>query len=308
LTPTPNRAPDARLVLFMLALTAIWGLNALATKVITNGMTPAMAAAMRGAVALVFLAGYGLARRQPPRAPARVYGLAVISGLMLAADFLLFFSGARLTTGGQLSIFINTAPLFVAVGAHFLLRGERLHTAKALGLLLSCLGIVALFSADLLPPGEGHWRGNLLVLGSSLAWGASTLFVKRFLADRIDTFQLHSIRILVSTPLLLLVSLGFESDPFFAVTARTWAMLIFQGTVTVGFSYLMWLALLKRYPASAVQALTVLSPVWAVALGMALLDERLTPAMLLGMVLVGLGLLLVGRPGPRPAPAKPAAG
>jgi drug/metabolite transporter (DMT)-like permease len=298
--PRVPAGPDAALVAWMLLLTAIWGLGALAAKVLTQGIAPAMAAGLRGVLALAVLTLYGVAVRKAFRAPGNAARLAAITGLMLALDFLLFFSGARLTTAGQVSIFINTAPLFVAVGAHFMLPNDRMYPAKAAGLAVSFAGILTLFSADLLDGAAGHWRGNLLVLASSFSWGASTLVIKRFLSGHLTAFLLLYLRLLVSTPLILAYSWLFEPRPFFAVTPLTLLMLVYQALVVIVFSYMMWLWLLNRYPASRLQSYTVLSPLWAVVLGVAWLGEEVTPVMAGGMALVGAGLLLVARPAPRP--------
>lgn len=309
MTPTqPSPASvNTALVAWMLLLTLIWGLAALSAKVITSGIAPAMAAGVRGVLALAVLSAYALARRQSLRAPARPLRLAAVTGLMLALDFLFYFTGARLTTSGQLAVFVNTAPLFVAVGAHLLLPNDRLHALKAAGLIVSFAGVAVLFSADLLAPGAGHWQGNLLVLCSSLSWGGSTLVIKRFLSGRLTAFQLLYVRLLVSTPVILLFSLAVERRPFVAVTPLIVALLVFQAVVVVVFSYMMWLWLLQRHPASALQSFAVISPVWAVLLGVALLGERVTPAIALGMALVGAGLLLVSRP-PLGRPAFPKEG
>lgn len=304
--PSPSGVTPA-MALWMLLLTLVWGLAALAAKVITAGIAPAMAAGLRGALAVAVLSAYAAARPAALKAPPRPLLLAGVTGLMLAADFMFYFAGAKLTTSGQLSVFVNTAPLFVAAGAHFLLPGERLHALKLAGLVTSFAGVAVLFSADFATPGAGHWRGNLLVLCASLSWGASTLFIKRFLAHSMSPFLLLYIRLLVSTPVVLLLSWVTEPRPFIAVTPLVIALLLYHALVVIVFSYMMWLWLLQRYPASSLQAFAVLSPVWAVALGVLLLGEQVTPLMGLGMALVAAGLLLVSRPAPRPAspPAAP---
>jgi drug/metabolite transporter (DMT)-like permease len=284
------------MVLWMLLLTLIWGLAALSAKVITTGIAPAMAAGVRGGLALAALSAFVLWRPRLLRAPARPLLLAAATGLLLASDFLLYFLGAQFTTSGQLSVFVNTAPIFVAVGAHFILPNDRLHALKTAGLIVSVLGVVVLFSADLLTAGGTHWQGNLLVLGSSLSWGASTLLIKGLLSSRLSAFQLLYFRLLVSTPIVLLFSWAAESDPFHAVTPLIVLLMVFQALIVVVFSYMMWLWLLQRYPASVLQNFTVMSPVWAVVLGMLLLGEQVTLSMAAGMLLVGMGLLLVSRP------------
>ncbi len=78
--------------------------------------------------------------------------------------------------------------------------------------------------------------------------------------------------------------------------AHAVAVSSYQGGHVVFFSYMMWMSLLTRYPASGMQSFTFLSPVWGVVAGVILLGESVSLLMALGMALIGLGLYLVNRP------------
>ncbi|HEX7926930.1 MAG TPA: DMT family transporter, partial [bacterium] len=210
--------------------------------------------------------------------------------------FVLFYTGARLTTGSHMSIFINMAPFYVAIGAHYLLPNDQLHLVKALGLLMAFLGVVALFSNDVLVQKAGYWRGDVLVLLGAGMWAANTVYVKRTLSYTMSPFRVLYIQILVSTPVLLVIALLTEKDWFFNVTAYTIGALLFQAMVVVVFTYMMWLVLLKRFSATALQSFTFLTPVWGVFFGIVLLGDEAQALMLAGIALVGLGLYLINRP------------
>ena len=78
--------------------------------------------------------------------------------------------------------------------------------------------------------------------------------------------------------------------------------LAFQ-TVVVSFaSYLAWFWLLRHYPATRLSAFTLLTPVFCLLAGVALLAEPVTPRLLVALAAVSLGIALVnkvGRRGPR---------
>jgi len=301
--PAPSSASHAAssglaLALWMLFLTALWGFNALTIKVLTQGMAPVMGAALRGVIALACLTAYGIMRGE-----SRAYSgwdalHGAVNGVIFAVEFVLFYVGARFTTGSHIAIFVNMAPFFVAVGAHYLLPGDRLHRMKTAGLILAFLGVITLFANDILLQHSGNWRGDVLILLGAIMWGSSTLYVKRVMAARMSAFRLLYIQILVSTPLLLAAALLLESGWFFAVTPVVLGALVFQGVVVVFFSYLMWMTLLRRHPASTMQSYTFMSPVWGVFFGVSLLGDPLQGLMVLGIVFVGLGLYLVNRPAP----------
>ncbi len=302
---------DAFAVLWMLGLTFLWGANALSIKVVTQGMSPLMATGLRGAIALPLLTAYGRWRKERLTFGGADLWHGVVNGLIFAVEFGLFYSGARLTSAGHIAIFINTAPFFVAIGAHYLLPGDRMHTGKALGLILALAGIAVMFSNDILVQHSTQWRGDVLILAAASLWGVNTLYAKRYMASRMSAFRMLYSQILVSTPLLLLASLALESRPFFAVTAVTVSMVLFQAVATVCFSYMVWMLLVQRYSASAMQSFTFLSPVWGVLLGVAVLGEELQALLVAGIALVGVGIFLVNRPplgrGRRAAPRAQAA-
>lgn len=175
---------------------------------------------------------------------------------------------------------------------------------------LAFFGIVAVFSDDLLILKAGFWRGDLLVILAALGWGATTLYMKRFMVRSMTGFHMLHAQILVSTPLLLAMSfatepfatgsLASESFPPGGFTALGLGIIVFQGVVVVVFSYMAWMTLLRVYPASTMQSFTFLSPVWGVGLGAMLLGEKITLPGMAGVAMVGAGLVLVSRPPPNP--------
>ncbi len=66
--------------------------------------------------------------------------------------------------------------------------------------------------------------------------------------------------------------------------------------VAVAFvSYLVWFWMLTRYPASALHAYTFWTPLFGLVAGWLLLSEPVTPALVLAMACVALGIYLVNR-------------
>jgi drug/metabolite transporter (DMT)-like permease len=296
-TPAPMaRSVDAALVLWMASLSALWGLNAISIRAVTIGMAPLLAAGLRGVVALLCLVPWGLWRGERLWFSGRLGLHSAVAGLIFATEFCVLYTGASLTTGGHVAIYINTAPFFVAVAAHYLLPGERMTWQRWAGLLLAFTGIAVLFSSDLRVQGSGLWRGDLLVIAGAALWGLTTVYIKRFMVQEMNGFELLYTQIAVSTPFLLaaavLAPFGASASP----TPLALGIVVFQGTVVVFFSYLVWMKLLRSYPASAVQSFTFLTPIWGVLLGALLLGETLRASTFLAIALVGLGLYLVNRP------------
>jgi drug/metabolite transporter (DMT)-like permease len=290
------QAVDARLVGWMLGLTFLWGFNAITIKMVTLAMAPLMSAGLRGVVALAAVTLYGWLRGESMRYRGLDMAHGLVIGSLFGLEFMFIYVGVGYTNGGHLSLFVNTAPIFVACGAHFLLAGERLHLVKSAGLLLAFGGVALLFSDELYIQKRGFWRGDLLVLAGAVSWAVTTLYMKRYVVERFNGFRLLHSQLLVSTPLLLGASLLLETTPLAGATAGSMVLVVFQGLIVVFFSYLMWMNLLIRYPASGMQSFTFLAPVWGVLAGVVLLGETVSLLMAAGMALIGLGLYLVNRP------------
>src|SRR5262249_58343976 len=86
--------------------------------------------------------------------------------------------GLTYTRASRAVLFIYTAPFVVALGAHWLLPGERLHRAKVLGLLCAFAGVTLAFADGLRLPSRRELLGDAMELVGAVLWAATTLVVK----------------------------------------------------------------------------------------------------------------------------------
>jgi drug/metabolite transporter (DMT)-like permease len=80
-----------------------------------------------------------------------------------------------------------------------------------------------------------------------------------------------------------------------AYSGLAWGSLALQTVVGAFASYLAWMWLLRHYPATRMSSFTFLTPVFALVLGVALLDEPLTLQLVLALCGVAVGIVLVNR-------------
>lgn len=291
-------------VLVLLVLCLLWGANMVAIKVSVRGVAPLFAAGLRSVVAgaCVYL---WMRARGVPVLPAKGllrHGLAV--GLMFGAEFGFIYLGLRHTLASRSAILLYTHPFFVALGAHALLPGDRLSGAKATGLLLAFAGVASLFAGDWGPVSLQTLPGDLSILLGAALWGATTLYIKRFLSGRALPIQTLFYQLAFSAPVLLAWSALSEDriwrDPSVGVAAS----LAYQCFVVAFVSYIAWFELIERYSVSVLSAFTFFTPVFGVLLSAALLPgEGLRPAAVASLALVCAGMILVNR-----APRRSAAG
>jgi drug/metabolite transporter (DMT)-like permease len=285
---------DALAITILVVLCALWGVQQVAVKVaVTGGLPPVLQAGMRSAVAALCVAGW-VGARQGRAGLAGLFsrdtllpgmGLAVLFGL----EFLLLFP----------VVFLYTAPFFTALGAHLLLPAERMTGRQALGLLIAFGGVAATFAEGLLHGQGGSITGDLMCLAGGAMWGLSTVAVKasRPLA-RSPSSKLLFLQLAGSAPLLLFGAwvLG-EHVALPAVLPVAWAGLFYQTIIVAFVSYLTWFRLILIYPVGRVAGFTFLTPLFGILAGAALLGEHVSPALLVGLVAIAVGMRLVNSRG-----------
>ena len=101
-----------------------------------------------GAVALtlaMFLSG----QRFPKLSDMKRWGVMIaMGGLGMTLPFYCITTAQRTVDSSLAALYAAGAPLFVAVGAHFLFSDERMTPPKALGLIIGFAGVAILFAPD----------------------------------------------------------------------------------------------------------------------------------------------------------------
>jgi drug/metabolite transporter (DMT)-like permease len=280
----------------MVVLCTIWGLQQVAIKLASAGISPVWQAGLRSLGATVIVVGWALIRRARLFERDRTLWPGLLAGALFAGEFALIFIGLQYTTASRGVIFLYTAPFFVALGAVWLLPQEHMRRKQWTGMALAFVGVLALFGENLFVPAAGAWVGDLMLLGAALLWAATTLTVKASALNRVSVEKTLLYQLGVSALLLPPLSLAIGEPGVFAPTAVVWANLFFQTVIVAGVSYLAWFWLVREYPATRLSSFSFLTPVTGVLAGALILGEPLTPAVFAALVLVGSGIWVANRP------------
>lgn len=283
--------------LFLILICSLWGGNVVAIRISNSGIPPLMAAAFRSMLATAILWIYVKMKGRPVLFPRgdRVHGWVI--GCLFAMDFLFLYWGVAFTTASRSIIFLYTHPFWVALGAHFVVRGDRFTLPKGVGLALAFVGIISVFSArsERLP--QHYWIGDLMEVAAAVFWAATTLYIKRVVQQKpISHYQTLFAQLFFSVPLLALGAVLFERSKPIDISTVVLVALSFQIVGVAFFSYLLWFWMIIRFPVSNLTAFTFLAPLFGVILGAAVLSEPVTPLVWLGMGFVGAGIYLVNKP------------
>ena len=296
--PEERRARlDALAVALVVGCCALWGLNQVATKVALAEIPPLMQAAMRSAGAAALLAAWSRWRgiRLFERDGTAKAGLA--TGLLFGIEFGCIFVGLQYTAASRMAVFIYLAPFVVALGMPFVAREERLRPAQFAGLAAAFSGVVWAFAEGFHAPAAGprQWIGDALGVTSAVLWGCTTLTLRGSRLSRAAPEKTLLWQLGVSACALGAASLAAgETLAAWPTAASLWP-LAFQTVVVTFASYLVWFWLLRHYPATRISAFTLLTPMFGLLAGVAILHEPATARLLVALGAVSGGIWLVNR-------------
>jgi drug/metabolite transporter (DMT)-like permease len=288
---SPVATPKKWLGDFVL-LAAIWGSSFLFMRIATVEFGPLATAAVRVAIAalfllpLVWLRGLLPALRQSWR---RTFFVGLLnSGIPFAC-----FSFALLSISTGLSAILNaTVPMFGALVAWLWLK-DKPNASRVLGLVVGFAGVAMLAwdKATFKPDASGIAPGwaVLACLLACVCYGISASYTKRYLTGLPPLVTAAGSQIGATLGLALPAAWFWpERMP----GAPAWLALLAVGVVCTGVAYILFFRLIANAGPPRALAVTFLVPVFAVAYGVLLLGEHVTPWMLVCAVVIVCGTAL----------------
>jgi drug/metabolite transporter (DMT)-like permease len=277
---------SARAWVAFAAVSTLWGMPYLFIKVaVDDGVSPMVLAWVRvvlGAAVLLALAWHagtlGAVR-------GRWRWLAVFAVVEIAIPFPLIAAGEQHVASSLAAIIIAAAPLFVALLALRFDVEERVSGVRLAGLLIGLAGVVALVGIDVAGQSD-ELLGALAILLAAFCYAVGPMVLKRHFADldpRASMGAALALAALVLTPAVVL-------DPPDAVPpAEALASLAVLGLFCTAAAFVFYGALVVEAGPGRALVITYVAPVVAVALGVAVLDERPGPGAIAGLLLILAG-------------------
>jgi drug/metabolite transporter (DMT)-like permease len=290
---------DARAVTLVLACTALWGINQVATKVALAEIPPLMQAGARSLGAALLLAAWSRSRGLAVWSRDGTGRAGWLAGLLFATEFACIFIGLQYTTASRMAVFIYLAPFVVALGMPLIAPAEKLDRWQMLGLVAAFGGVVAAFAQGFTAPvaGPQQWLGDALGIAAAVLWGLTTLVLRASkLATALPEKTLLYQLVVSGLALAAASAAAGEAWPVRLTGASLWP-LGFQTVVVTFASYLTWFWLLRHYPATRLSAFTLFTPMFGLLAGVLLLGEPVTARLLVALAAVSLGIALVNKVG-----------
>ncbi|HEY1230799.1 MAG TPA: DMT family transporter [Ramlibacter sp.] len=290
---------DALAVSLLLACCLFWGFQQILIKSTVGEVPPLWQAALRFAGATVLLVLWCVFRRVPLFSRDGTLGAGLLAGALFAGEFTCIYLGLRDTTASRLTVFLYTSPFVVALLLPRFVPTERLRGMQWVGLVIAFAAVAVAF-------GEGftgettarQLRGDAMALAAGALWGLTTLVIRSTKLATASAEKTLFYQVAVTAVVVPFLSLALGETWSLQYSAHAWGSLAAQTIVGAFISYLVWMWLLRHYPATQMSSFTFLTPVFALVFGVVLLREHLTTQLVLALVGVAVGIVLVNR---RPA-------
>lgn len=277
--------PAAHLA-FIVLICLAWSGNFLASAAALLSLPPFLYTALRLAIVLVLL--FPWLRRPAPGHWPRLVAVALLNGSL---HFGVNFWALR-AAGDVSSVAIalqSYVPMSVVLAAWLL--GERIAGATVVAVVLSFAGVLVM---GLDPVVTDEPLALVLCLLAALLLALGSTLMRRL--EGVSAFSLQAWAALLGIPVMIAVSLLLEGDPIAQLRGAPWLAYGGAAYSAIAASILGhggYYFLVRRHGVSAITPYLLLTPLFAVLLGVLVWGDRPGPRLVIGGALVLGGVLLI---------------
>jgi drug/metabolite transporter (DMT)-like permease len=284
---------DLKAIITVIILASIWGFNHTAIKYSSQGISPVFASTLRSIIAAFCGGIYCVAKGERLFHSGIMLFHGIMVGLLFGMEFACLYLGLLYTDAARSVLFVYLSPFVVAVGAHLFLRGDRLTFLKISGLVLAFAGIFVVFQGRPKTANSNMIVGDVLEIMAAFFWGATTLYIKKFMAGKINPINTFFYQLFFSIPILFVTSLILESHWIYRIDLPIVASMLYQSVINGFISLLIWFKLIHNYSVSRLSAFTFFTPIFGTLFGTLLLNEEFTVSLMVGLPMVSMGIFIV---------------
>ena len=290
---------DSLAIGLLVACCLFWGFQQVLVKATLPEVPPLLQAAVRfaGSTLLLWLWCHHRAIALFERDGSLWVGLQ--AGALFCGEFVCIYLGLQHISASRLTVFLYTAPFWVAVILPLFVRSERLRPQQWVGLGLAFAAVVYAVSDGARAQAQSNdplwWLGDALALGAGAFWGLTTVVIRSTQLATLSAEKLLYYQVAFCAFVLPIVSLQIGEVWNFDLSAFAWTSIGLQTVVGAFLSYLVWMWLLGRYPATKLSVFVFLTPIFALVFGAWWLGEAVTPDLVVALVGVSAGIVLVNK-------------
>ncbi|RED12870.1 DMT family transporter [Pontivivens insulae] len=288
----PQPTPRDWIYLGLLGL--IWGGSFLGVELALRDLDPITLATARITLAAVLLTaiaigrGSGLPKWNAPHGP-RIWAHCLVMALFTnAIPFALLSWAQQSVSSGFAGITMAAVPLLVLPLAHLMVPGERLTGIKATGFMIGFIGVVILIGVhELNFSGDGLARFACVAASACYAIGS----INTRLCPPVDLLGYSAAGLVLAAVVMLPTMLMVEGVPALPGLISGGAVL-YLGILPTALATVMLVSVTRSAGPSFLSQVNYQVPVWAVVLGVVVLNEDLPGRFIVALGLIALGLIV----------------
>jgi drug/metabolite transporter (DMT)-like permease len=276
-------------VLIAIVSSGLGGTAAAVTRYLVGNADPLTLAILRWGIGFLCLLPVALVLRVrwPPRGDW--LAIAALGLCFFGLFFILYNVAVSYTTAARASLALSTLPLqTMIVGA--LLGIEPLTARKSLGVGIAVFGVFTALALGLSAAPSGAWRGELIMTGAVLCMAFYTVWSRPFI-QRSSALGFLTVGMGAGAAALVLVgALSNRIAVLSSFAAPQWIAGVYLGVGGGALAFILWVLALQRASPTRVANTMTVNPIAAALLATQLVDEPITPNLLIGLVAVFAGI------------------
>ena len=298
--PQPLTLTSASL---MLLTAALWGGTVVGTKYSEDALSPIAVAAVRFAMAAMFLIVWCILTNRRLRLTAGQAPLALVAGLLLFVQISFFNLAAFWSNASHGILLISTFVIWVVLIEHFVTKTDRLTLRKLQGMGLATTGVVlTLINVDqprdmstLAEMDSSTLAGDAMMLISAMVLAGKVVFTK-YAVGRVEPAKFIFWHHLIGTVLFAAycgVAEGASAIVWQEVNTPVILALLYQGVIVGGLCFVIQASLLRYHSATQIAIFGVATPLFGVVAAVILRGDAISPWFGAAGLCVAMGIYLV---------------
>jgi drug/metabolite transporter (DMT)-like permease len=257
-----------------------------ALKIAGNSLDPFQMTFLRFFIGGIVLAPVGVweLRKNKTRLDIGLILRMILLGLIcVPLSMMLFQFGVMKSNASTAAVIFCVNPVFIALFAHFLNKGDRFNLLKGISLLVAIPGLVLLIKPWDMQPGNTP-EGIIMTLGAAILFALYSVLGTRTIA-KVGAFAQTSMSFLFGSAMLLII-LFVTHKPIVSGLAENIPEILYVGIVVTGAGYLFFFIAIKYSNATTGSVTFLLKPALAPIIAVILLHEQILWNTVVGLLFV----------------------
>jgi drug/metabolite transporter (DMT)-like permease len=277
----------------LIVLAAIWGSAFFNIKIASNTYTPMAIAFGRIFFAALVMVLYCWMKGIKIDAFGEHWKMYASIGLVnLILPFFFISFGIVKVQSNMAAILMSTAPIFATILGQLFIQDEKINFLKLLGIIIGFLGIVYLFSDDLLINQSNFLYALIIILGP-FCYTLGGLFSLKLKHVKNETLTSSILvwAVIMLLPILFIVENPTELRPSWSSTIS----LFYLGVVATAIAWLMRFHILKNNGLVFQSQVAYIIPIFGLIFGYLFLQEQVTHKIIIALIAIIISTYLVER-------------